>query len=622
MEAELAEIRDFLAAQTPFDRLPAEALDQLPRELSVRYLRRGTPFPPSDADQPYLYILRTGAVEIRDSQAGLLGKYGEGELYFAPCVSDFPEKGIQGTVVEDSLFYLLPCKRLARLRASYSEFRDHFSDSVTQRLRDALRRLQHSPAGQAGLLQVSVGELLARRPVTAEPGTPIYQAARLMTEEKVSSLLVLADGVLQGIVTDRDLRMRCLAEGVNPEQPIENIMTARLHKIARETPAYEAMLTMTRLGIHHLPVLARGKVIGVISLTDLMQHQSASAAYLAGSIRKADSLEALGDACAELPQLQTQLVTSGITAFHLGQTISSVTDAVTVRLLELAEATLGAAPIPYTWMAVGSQARREQMVHSDQDHALILSDDYQPKAHGEYFAALARFVSDGLKRCGFEYCPGEVMATNPEWRQPRAAWRRYFERWISRPEKKALMLASNFFDMRAVHGDTELWDRLHAELLQQTRENRIFLAHLTANALRTRPPLGFFRHFVLIHGGEHANTLDLKKRGIMPVAELARVCALAGGLPEVNTCERLRASAQVGVITEEGAANLEDAFELMMSLRAVHQAGQIRHGENPDNYLFPSELSNLERGHLKDAFEVVNTMQRTLSQRHQSERFA
>lgn len=622
MEAELAEIRDFLAAQPPFDRLPAEVLDRLPKSLSIRYLRRGSAFPPADTGEPFLYVIRTGAVEFRDDRARLLEKYAEGEIYSAPCMEETSERRMEGTVVEDSLCYLLPCERLSRLREAHPAFSEHFSRSVAKRLRSALKRLQATNGSESALMTVSVGELATRAPVWTSPDTPIAEAARLMSEEQVSSLLIMDEQVLVGIVTDRDLRSRCLAAGLAPASPVERVMSAQLHKIGRETPAYEAMLTMARLGIHHLPVLDSGRLTGVVSLTDLMRFQSASAAYVAGSIRKSESVETLRQNCAELPRLQAQLVASGVSAFHLGQTISSVTDALTVRLLELAEDRLGPAPVPYAWMAVGSQARREQTVHSDQDHALILSDDYAPEAHEKYFTGLARFVSNGLKECGFKYCPGEVMATNPQWRQPRSGWRRYFNGWITRPERKAMMLAANFFDMRVIHGEPALWSTLHAEVLKTARENTTFIAHMAANAVRHRPPLGFFRNFVLIHGGEHADTLDIKLRGIMPAAELARVYALSAGLPEINTCERLRAAAQVHAVSKEGAANLQDSFELMTTLRAVHQAGQIRSGRAPDNYLSPTELSALERAHLKDAFSVLNTMQRALAQRYQSERFA
>ncbi|SCZ49374.1 putative nucleotidyltransferase substrate binding domain-containing protein [Thiohalomonas denitrificans] len=620
MNVELIEIRDFLAGHPPFDHLPGEVLERLPRYLSVRYLRRGTPLPPPDADGDYLYIIRKGAVELRDQSDELIGKIGEGEIHASACRAGSSVR-FTALTVEDSLFYLLPCERLETLREQHPEFAEHFNQSVRDRLRRALESIQAIRGSHTGLLNVPVGGLIVREPVVARPETPIGKAARLMTEARVSSLLIMEDERLVGIMTDRDLRSRCLAKDRDPGQPVSEIMTRRLHKVEPETRGFEALITMTRLSVHHLPVIDHGRVIGVVSSNDLIRYQSANAVYLAGDIRRCTSVEALTRICADIPELQVQMIASGATGYHVGQTISSITEAITRRLIELCQEQLGPPPVSFAWLAVGSLARREQTVHSDQDHALLLADDFDPARHDGYFESLARFVADGLNACGFTYCPGEVMATNPEWRQPCRVWRRYFDLWITRPEKKALMLASNFFDMRTICGDPALYEQLHAEVLQQTHSNRIFLAHLAANALKNRPPLGFFRHFVLIGEGDHAQSLDLKRRAIIPAVDLARVYALSAGLPEVNTRERLKIAAETSALSHESAENLEDAFEFIVTLRARHQAEQIKRGEKPDNYMAPSELSSLERGHLKDAFSVISGLQNALGQRHQAGRF-
>jgi CBS domain-containing protein len=267
---------------------------------------------------------------------------------------------------------------------------------------------------------------------------------------------------------------------------------------------------------------------------------------------------------------------------------------------------------------VGSQARRELTAHSDQDNALLLSDDYNDATHGEYFEQLARFISDGLNACGFYYCPGNVMATNDEWRQPLANWQKYFSRWVDTPEPKALLLACNFFDIRCIHGDATLFSQLQDFALRKARANRIFLAHLAANALNMRPPLGFFRQFVLIHDGEHDDSFDIKLRGIMPIVELARLYALSEGLSEVNTYERLQAAAQSPSLSREGSENLHDALSLIALLRLQHQASQYLQGLEMDNFIKPGELSALECQHLKDAFAVISELQAVVAQRYQS----
>jgi CBS domain-containing protein len=241
--------------------------------------------------------------------------------------------------------------------------------------------------------------------------------------------------------------------------------------------------------------------------------------------------------------------------------------------------------------------------------------------HEQYFTTLANWVCDGLNACGFVYCPGEAMASNQEWRQPLRTWRQYFNDWITKPEPKALMLASIFFDLRPVHGEQKLYKRLQLEILNKTRDNGIFTAHMAANALTHRPPLGFFRRFVLIHDGEHDDTLDIKHRGIVPITDIARVLSLTSGINAINTTDRLKTAINLGALSEEMGENLIDALEFIASLRIRHQADQIRRGDKPDNYLAPDDLSALERKHLKDAFKVIEEMQGTMENRYQLGRF-
>lgn len=614
MDFELAEIRDFLAGHAPFDRLPPAALDLLPRQLSVRYLRRGTSVPPPDADAAYLYVVRQGALEMRDGDGDLVDKLGEGDSCPLACDADL-RSTFSAITVEDSLLYLLPCPRLLALRQAHPDFDRYFDASAAQRLQFALsvlRRRMDSRAG-GGLTVLTVDNLVRGDPVCVPPGASIRAVAQLMSERRVSSVLIMDGTRLAGVVTDRDLRSRCLATGLDPGEPVGSIMTDDVHTIGPDAPAFDALVRMTRLNVHHLPVVDKTGVVGVLSATDLVRHESANPIYLVAEIHKAATAGHLAQIGGRLPQLQVQLAQAGGSARQIGETISTINDALTVRLLQLAEDRLGAAPVPYAWMTGGSHARREQTSHSDQDNALII-DDSVGSAHEDYFAALARFVNDGLDACGFVYCPGKVMAGNPQWRQPLSRWRQYFSGWILQPEPMALMLSSVFFDLRVVHGDGALYRQLQQENLRQTRANSIFLAYMAANALTHRPPLGFFRRLVVERGGAHADTLDLKHRGVVPVVDLARIYALALGIEETNTVERLRAAAGSTELSQDGARNLEDALELIATLRLQHQARQLRQGQPADNFLAPESLSTLERNHLKDAFDVIAGMQRALEQ--------
>jgi CBS domain-containing protein len=310
------------------------------------------------------------------------------------------------------------------------------------------------------------------------------------------------------------------------------------------------------------------------------------------------------------------LVNNSLTAYDIGHAISSIGRAITQRLLHFAETRLGKPPVPYAWIVAGSMARNEQTAVSDQDNGLIISDDYDEKIHGEYFEKLSRVVSDGLNDCGYVYCPGEVMATNPQWRQPISVWLGYFSKWIEQPEPMALMYASIFFDLSCVHGDKALLDQVQSMVLEKTRNNSLFLGHMANNALKYQPPLGLFRSFVLEKTGREEKALDLKKRGTVPVIDLARVYALSAGLSAINTRDRLEAACEAGVLSREGMEDLRDTLEFVSSVRLKHQAIQVVQHEEIDNYVSPEKLTSLDRRHLKDAFDVVRTIQLVMQQRY------
>jgi len=396
-------------------------------------------------------------------------------------------------------------------------------------------------------------------------------------------------------------------------------MSTELETILDKTFLSEALLSMTRNKIHHLPVMKGDEPIGILTTADVIRHLSTSPALIATDIYKANSVDALKKISAKLPELQLQLSLSSVTAKHIGEVFSSITDAITSRLLELAEELYGVAPVEYVWVAGGSQARNEQTSHSDQDNALIISDDLKSEDE-EHFKKLANYVCDGLDACGYIYCPGDAMASNIQWRQPLKVWLGNFTHWINSPEPKALMLSSIFFDLRPVYGTFSLFEQLQDAVLKQTKNNEFFISHMVGNALTHQPPLGFFKSFVMVQDDKHKNTLDVKHRGVVPIVDIARVIALDNGIKATNTVERLDAAFECHALSAEMHGNLIDALEYIGSLRIRHQAKQIRAGLSPDNYLPPAELSGLEKNHLKDSFSIIKTMQQFFESRYPGSR--
>ncbi len=621
MTIELQDIRDFLAAHRPFDQLPPHVLDGLPRQLEARYVRRDTVIlQPGDTNSA-LYILRSGAVAVRDERGDLLQQLGEGDCFGARSLLRGGDVVDKTSAIEDSLLYQLPADAFHMLRSEHRQFAYYFEPMGGPRLREAMQLRGGMSNSDTGVITPPVRILMRSDPVSLPSSGSIADAARMMTDSGISSVLVIDDGVLRGIVTDRDIRSRCVAAGISRERPVQEIMTRDPHTIDRNSLGLDAMVTMLHHNIRHLPVVDGRRVVGVLTATDMNQRQSASPVYLVGNIGKQNSAEALAAIARRLEQVLLALVDADATAQSIGRIISAIGDAITRRLLQLAEEKFGAPPVPYVWFTAGSLARAEQTALSDQDNGVILSDAFVADQHGEYFERLSHWVCDGLNACGYMYCPGGVMASNQKWRQPLRVWKEYFSRWIDTPEPKALMHASIFFDLRAIYGEAQLLRELQQDTLPRTQNNAIFLAYMAANALQYRPPLGFFRHFVLVHDKQHDRTLDLKKNGIIPIVDLARVYALAGGVHGVNTVDRLERSAAASSLSKDGATDLLDALEFIGMVRLRHQADRIRRQQTPDNFVSPTEISRFDRDHLKDAFVIVQTMQEALDQRYQATRF-
>lgn len=614
MEIEQLEIHDFLSQCPPLDKLNDKQLDAIVNNLEIVYVRRNSELLKLGETNQYVYLIRSGAMSVYDADEQLQGEFAEASWLGYRSVLRGGLVTMPIRAIEDSLLYAIPAGLFKQLVSDYDFIQQFFSQQKPERLRTATQDARSSYENT--LVATSVRELTHGDPLMVDEAASIRQVAQAMTAANYTIALIMKQGELAGIVTDRAYCTKVVAGDLSLDAPVTQIMTKNPITITVDSRGSDALLIMARHNIRHLPVFDQKKLVGVITATDLIREQSHNAIYLINEIHRAKDEHQLKMLSRQLPGTLMTLVGNSLTAYDIGHAISSIGRAITQRLLHFAETRLGPAPIKYAWIVAGSMARDEQMAHSDQDNALMLSDDYDENKHGEYFENLSQIVCDGLNDCGYIYCPGDVMATNKQWRQPVSVWLGYFSKWIDQPEPMALMYASIFFDLACVHGDKSLLEKVQAMVLEKTRSNTIFLGHMANNALKYQPPLGLFRHFVLEKTGREEKALNLKKSGTVPVIDLARVYALSAGLPAINTQGRLEAACEAGELSRQGKEDLIDTLEFISSVRLKHQAEQVKKNEDIDNYVSPETLSSLERRHLKDAFEVVRTIQSVMEQRY------
>lgn len=615
MEVELVEVREFLARCAPFDELPAAVLDRLPSRLTQRYHRRGSVIVDAGQSNDTLHIIRSGAVEICDPEGTLLDTRDEGDCFGYSTLAHRGPSRYRMDAVADTLMLEMSREVFDEVAAEFPAIRDFFGER-SDRVREDLASARVAAAG-GDALATPVGELLTRDAVTTGPDTSVRDAARIMTERRVSALLVVDGGVVIGIFTDRDLRSKVVAVDGDPAAPVSTIMTSDPVSVDVHTRAFDATLLQIERGVHHLPVCGDGGPVGMVTSGDLLRLAQADPVYLAARISRAPDAGTVAALSRRLPGIVGEFVRRGTAPQDIGRVITATADAATRRLLDLAEEDLGPPPVPYCWVALGSQARGELGVASDQDNALVLADG-APSAPGSdvYFAALADRVCHGLDRAGFPLCPGDVMASNHAWRRTTSEWLRQVADWVGAPEPDAMLHVQVFFDIRAVHGDPALLAPIRSDMLARARGSARFLAHLARVACEWQPPLGFFRGLVVARRGEYRNTLEIKAGGIAPVVQIARLHALAAGADEVATLDRLDAAAVAGVVARGDAENLAEAIRFLRGLAYRHHARQIAEGREQDNNVDPSTLSTKDRHRLRAAFRIIADAQDVLALRY------
>ncbi|MGB3725376.1 MAG: putative nucleotidyltransferase substrate binding domain-containing protein [Glaciecola sp.] len=607
MSSELAEISAFLQGIPPFDTLDETAINKLTKTINIEYIRQNDSMPPNNEKRPHLYILRKGAISYYDQSHTLLSKYCEGDICSVFMLPDENFK-VRVEVDEDTLLYAIAKPDLFYAIQDSEQANTFFNQTGAQRLQKRMQQYNNDAIVSSTLANTTIGDFYNSPACSVEQSLSIKETAIRMTRKSYSCLMVTHNNDMVGIVTDKDIRRRCVAEGVDIDLPVSEIMTTNVLTLDVKASAFDALAMMTSKSIHHLPVTQNGKLDGLVTVTDLMNHESQNAVNLTSLIRRAHTVDELATLSEVIPKLQVRMAKLGHSAEHVGKSISIITMALTMRLLKMAEAQFGEPPVPYAWLSAGSQAREEQMSFSDQDNALIIDDSMKPE-HDTYFFNLATFVCDALDKCGFIYCPGNIMATNPKWRQPQAMWHKYFSDWVEKPEPTALLHSSIFFDLTTVCGDPTLLAQVRERMLRKTQKNSVFIAYMSRNALQLKPPLGFFRDFVLVENGNNEKALDLKHNGIAPIVDLARIYALQQGVTGVNTIDRLQQVTGTRSLSTSSAKSLIDAFEFLGQLRLNHQANLMQAGEKPSNFMHPKAISRLEREHLKEAFKVIKTLQ-------------
>ena len=603
----MEDLAAFLGSHPPFDAVGSDDVACIAAVTEIEFHAAGeTIFSQGAGPVEYLWVVRTGSVEIVHN-GRVLDLLGPGELFgHASMLSGLPT-GFEARAGEDMQCCRIPAEIVRPILARPEGLRFVARTIVGDR---GLHSGERAPSVDP--IQRRVATLIRTPPVLCGADEPIREAARRMTAEGASAVLVRSGETL-GIVTDRDLRSRVVAAGISPEAPVSAIMTTPAYAVTADRLGGEVLLDMLERGVHHVPVMsATGEVLGVVNDADLVALEARKPFLLRRAIDRAATVDDLAAASAGLGPMIVALHDARVVAEHIAAVGSVVLDALTRRLIELAVADAGEPPAPFTWFALGSLARREAAPSSDIDSALAWQgEDADPAVPG-YMARVAATVESGLKACGKQPDAHGATASNPLFARSLASWRTATRRLSEDPTREqALIGVSVIADSRPVWASGAGAPATGA--LWETGSQPDLLRLLARLALSFRPPTGFLRDFVVEHSGERKGLLDIKHGGLIPIVNLARWAGMAAGVASASTAERLRAAEASGGLETSQARTLAEAFDYIFALRLDHQVEQLRRGEVPDDFINPKTLNPLARSYLRSAFRAVASAQSGLA---------
>ena len=572
---------------------------------------------PADGPPACLYLIRQGRVSGKRTAPGLSETAFEieaGELFSVSA--SLAARPVEATYVAigDCFCLTLPAADMQTLVGRSKPFRDFINNRVWMLLEQSRQALRNNFASKALLeqsLETRLGELIRRAPVTSFSQTPLREALTVMHTKRVGSILVVSEaGALLGILTRYDVLERVTLAGISLDAPISQVMTKEVKTLTVDHTAESAAVMMSRFEIRHVPIVdLRERVVGLISERDLFSLQRQSLGTISALIQQTDEVEGLRECASSIRKFARNLLGQGVSARQLTFLVSHLNDVLTARLITLAAKSHGLDLNAFVWMSLGSEGRSEQTIATDQDNALMYRQTDHPDEKKAYLA-FAREVNDALDMCGYPLCKGNIMASNASLCLTVDEWKARFLHWIEHGYPEDLLKAGIFFDFRGLAGNVELLKGLREDVKTVAARTPRFIKLLADAALLNHVPLNWL-------GGletkklDGKSVIDLKLQGTAIVVETARIYALALGVEELNTQDRLAAIGRALGLPQTETDTWIAAFQFLQTLRLAIQIDREAIAGNP-NALDVDSLNAVDRSILKESMARIRSLQQRL----------
>ncbi len=622
-------IFDFLKDFPPFHALTEDQLFMISQNIKVVYLQKDNyVFKTNEEVHDHFYVVKDGAVGIfRENDGTLVDECDEGDIFGLRALIRKGHYILSAKSIEESILYSISSELLEKiintnaeankfLLASFaSNTRNPYSNENKKVLLDSGGSIQKN---ESHFTEVQSAQF-SKNPVTCNPEMSIKEAANVMTTKRVGSIIITREERPLGIITDKDLRIKIATGKFSIADNVQSIMSSPVITYPEKISIAEAQIAMLQNRITHLCITKDGtpnsKLVGILSEHDIIVIHGNNPSVLIKEVKRAKTAVALKHIRNKAQQLLQGYIEQNIPVHYISRIISAITNAITQKAIVLALEKMDAPPpVPFGWLALGSQGRKEQLLLTDQDNALVFENVPQEDhiTTKNYFITLSKNITQKLNVIGYEYCPADMMASNPRWCLSLSEWKKQFENWITKPDEDKIMLCTIFFDYDLVYGDKKLVDKMSQSIFQSINTHEIFLNYLGINALKNPPPLSFFRQFLVEHSGAHKDQFDIKARALMPLVDAARLLILSHQFKDQNnTIARFEKLAEVEPQNKDLYHSCSNAFKILLRFRTQ----QGLRDKNSGRFIDLKSLSKADRLKLKGCFKPIKSIQELIQVR-------
>ena len=620
-------IFDFLKNYPPLNLIPNATLLEISQNVEIQYFEKDQIiFSQNDHPHEHFYIINQGSVRLYrfiENEKHVLDICDEGDLFgLRPLIMN--ENYLMGASAnEETILYGIPISLFRNIILNYpkvSQFliasfatntREPFSEKHKGKLFANVAAIQKIDTSFAEIQSANYN----KNPITCSPDTTVQTACIIMTKNVINSIIIAENEIPIGIITDKDIKTKIGTGLYTITNKVSDIMTSPVVTFPQNITVAEAQIMILKHKVSHLCITKDGtnksELVGILTQQDLILTQGNSPSLLTKEIKNAKDAETLRHIRTKASELTKGYLEQEIPIYFITKVISEINTAITKKAIKLSISEIGKEPpVSFSWLALGSQGRKEQLLMTDQDNALVFENVVPAEYNSvkNYFLELTEKVTEKLNIVGFDYCPANIMASNPKWCISLDEWKQQFEEWIANPIPEKILLSIIFFDFELIYGDETLYTKMAESVFKSIEKNQIFLSFLGKVTLDNPPPLGFFKQFLVEEDGENKDSFDIKSRAIRPLVDAARILSLHHNLRVNNTIARYEKLMEVEPQNRDLFESCANAFKILLQFRTSQGLANNDNGK----FVEINSLNKADRLKLKSCFKPIKNVQEAI----------